>query len=68
MAKLSVSCEYANFPHLYLGIFRLRIFGLFKCPVKLSKNCLLLSGNNSVKVCVLFDVSFESVNIVWYEL
>ena len=31
-------------------IFSLRILYLFKCPLKLSKKCLLLFGNNSVKV------------------
>ena len=31
-------------------IFSLRIFYLFKCPLKLSKKCSLLFGNNSVKV------------------
>ena len=40
-------------------IFSLRIFSLFKCPLKLSKQCLLLFGNNSVKVWILFDMSSE---------
>ena len=59
MATLSVSCVYANFSHFHLGIFRLRIFYLFKCPFKLSKKCLLLFGENSVKVWILFDISSE---------
>ena len=50
MATLSVSCVYANFSHFHLGIFRMRIFCLFKFPFKLSKKCLLLFGENSVKV------------------
>ena len=41
MAKLSASCVHANFLHFYLGIFSLRIFCLYKCPLKLSKKCLL---------------------------
>ena len=50
MAKLSVSCVYADFSHFYVGIFCLRIFCLLKCPLKLSKKCLLLFGKNSVKL------------------
>ena len=64
MAKLSVSCAHANFSHFYSGIFPLRIFCLFKCPLKLSKKCLLLFGNNSVKMWILFDTIFKQVNIV----
>ena len=41
MAKLSTSCVHANFLHFYLGIFSLRIFCLYKCPMKLSEKCLL---------------------------
>ena len=48
---------------LYWGtnfeIFSLRIFCLFKCPLKLLKQCLLLFGNNSAKVWILFDMSSE---------
>ena len=39
------------------GIFLLRIFCLFKCPLKLQKNCLPLLGTNSVKVWIPFDMS-----------
>ena len=64
MAKLSVLCVHANFSHFYFVIFSLRIFCLFKCPLKLSKKCLLLFGNNSVKVWIPFDMSSKYVNIV----
>ena len=50
MAKLSVSCVYANFSHFYLEIFSLRVFCLFKCPLKLSKKCLPLFSANSENV------------------
>ena len=49
IAKLSVLCVYATFSHFYLGIFCLKFFFLFKCPLKLSKKCLLQLGNNSGK-------------------
>ena len=65
MARLSSSCVHANFPHFYFGIFSLRIFCLFKCPLKLSKKWLLLLGINSVKVWIQFDMSSKEVNIVW---
>ena len=45
-----------NFSHIYFGIFCLRIFDLFMCPLKLSKKYLLLFSNNSVKVQTLFDM------------
>ena len=51
------SCVHANFSHFYLGIFSLRIFCQFECPLILSKKCLLLFGNNSVKVWILFDMT-----------
>ena len=57
MEKLSVLCVHGNFSHCYLGIFSLKIFYLFKCPLKISKKCLLLFGNNSVKKSMLFDMS-----------
>ena len=41
MAELSASCVHANFLHFYFWIFSLRIFCLYKCPLKLSKKCLL---------------------------
>ena len=50
MAKLSVSCVYANFSHFYLESFSLRVFCLFKSPLKLSKKCLLLFSANSENV------------------
>ena len=34
-------CVCANVSHFYLGIFSLRIFCLYKCPLKLSIKCLL---------------------------
>ena len=43
---------HANFSQFYLGIFFLRIFCLFKCPLKLSRKCLLLFGNDPVKVWI----------------
>ena len=48
-----------NFSHVYFGIFCLRIFGLFSCPLKLSKKYLLLFSNNSVKVQTLFNMCSE---------
>ena len=53
-----VSCVYDNFSHFYLGV-SLRIFCPFKSPLKVSKKRFLLFGNNSVKVCLLFDMSSE---------
>ena len=41
MTKLSALCVFANVSHFYLGIFSLRIFCLYKCPLKLSIKCLL---------------------------
>ena len=38
-------------------VFSLRIFCLFKGPLKLSKKGLLLLVINSVKVCTLFDMN-----------
>ena len=40
----------ANFSHFQSGIFSLRIMCQFKCPLKLSRKCLLLLNNKSVKV------------------
>ena len=52
---------HANFSHFYLGIFSLRIFCLFRFPLKLSKKCLLLSGNNSVKseYCLIWALTMS---------
>ena len=50
MAKLSASCVHANFSHFYLEFTLLKIFCPFECSLKLSKKCLLVFGNNSVKV------------------
>ena len=41
MTKLSALCVFANVSHFYLGIFSLRMFCLYKCPLKLSIKCLL---------------------------
>ena len=37
MEKLSVLCVHGNFSHIYLGIYCLKIFYLFKCPLKISE-------------------------------
>ena len=50
MMVMDAPYVHTNFLHFYLGIFSLRIFCMFKCPLKLPKKCLLLLGNNSVKV------------------
>ena len=82
MAKLSASCVHANFSHLYLEFTLLKIFCPFECSLKLSKKCLLVFGNNSVKVSVSCDMFsektcyyssiwkklYENVSIAWYKL
>ena len=69
MAKLSVSCVYANFSHLYVGIFCLRIFYLFKCPFKLSKSvysCFLITPWKC-EYCLIWALNNQYclVEILW---